>query len=550
MAVRKGAARRFTRKAARRVLGKMLSSPRGRRTVRAFLTMPGVGDAGRQALGRRTAEKLVALGLEAEATETRLAIGSRMRNPVGRAEWLMAVAKDELAASRTPPFILEAAAGELAIADQALMDSDFEAATRSVQEVMLLLFHRSVHFDSLTSLMAPHPTGYLAPLHGSLAGRTMAAPRGRLSPAAPAPTDRPHRLLFVSAGNENFLGEIRARYQRDPHFEVQSLNLRAEPEWKVMARLPSLLKHKLGGDPEYGEAMQAWLGPHVEWADTVFVEWCSTQAALFTVIDPGTTRVIVRLHLYEAFTMYPHLMDWSRVDDLVFVSEPLRDFTMDVAPGLREPCAPRTQVLTNAVRLDPYHRPKHPDARFTLGQIGLSRIAKDPRWTLEVLRELRRRDERYNLVLIGADLDGTTTPQAADYYDAYLKESAELEARGAIRRIGQTDDVPGALTEVGVILSASVRESFHLGVIEGAASGAVPVVRDWPFFAGRTHSARSIFPADWMVETPREAADRIFKHTASEKIWRETGEAAARHALTTWDWSVVQAQYDRLFQQP
>jgi glycosyltransferase involved in cell wall biosynthesis len=540
---------RFARKAAHRVVGRALVDPRGRRAGQALLTAPGLSDPRRRALGRRIVTKLGTLGLPAEATAARLAVAQRMREPAARAEWLMSAAKDELSAGRIPPFLIEAAEAELAIADQALTRGDFDAASRSVHQVVQLLFHRAVHFDWLTSPMAPDPTAYLAPLHRSLVGRTLAAPRGRRTPAAPPPTDRPHRLLFVSRGNENFLGDIRERYRQDPGFEVRTLDMLADPERHARVRIPDLLKHRLGGDPAYGDWIQDWLGPHIEWADTVFVEWCLVQAALFTALDPGTTRIIVRLHLFEAFTMFPHLVDTSRMDDFVFVSEPLRDFTMDVAPRLRESAAPRTPVVTNAARLSRYRRPKHPDARFTLAQIGQSRIAKDPRWTFEVLRRLRRHDDRYNLVLVGADLDGTPSPQAAAYHREYATELAELEAQGAVRRIGQTDDVPGALTDVGVILSASVRESFHLGVIEGAASGAVPVVRDWPFFAGRTHSARSIFPADWMVETPGEAVDRILAHTASEEIWHKTGEAAAQHAMMTWDWSVVQSQYDRLFRQ-
>jgi glycosyltransferase involved in cell wall biosynthesis len=292
--------------------------------------------------------------------------------------------------------------------------------------------------------------------------------------------------------------------------------------------------------------VREWFQPQIDWADTIFVDWCLGHAAMLTMVDPGTTRIIVRLHSYEAFTVFPHLVDFSRVDDLVFVSEPLRDFTLDAVPRLRQPGAPRTPVVTNAVRLDRYRRPKTADARFTLGLVGLNAIAKDPRWAFQVLRELRKRDDRYRLVLIGKEIDGTPTPQAAAYHAGYVKELAELEAQGAVRRTGQTDDVPGALTEVGVILSTSVRESFHLGLIEGAASAAVPVVRDWPFFAGRDHDARSIFPADWIVDTPAQAAERILAGTTDEQTWRKTGEAAAAHAVATWDWSVTQTTYDRL----
>jgi hypothetical protein len=101
-----------------------------------------------------------------------------------------------------------------------------------------------------------------------------------------------------------------------------------------------------------------------------------------------------------------------------------------------------------------------------------------------------------------------------------------------------------------VIVSSSVRESFHCGLVEGAASGAVPVVRDWPFFAGRPHGARTVFPADWVVATPEEAADRIRALTATEDVWLAAGAAAAEYAMATWDWSVTQTGYDRLLLPP
>ncbi|MEE3920635.1 glycosyltransferase [Micromonospora sp. BRA006-A] len=173
-------------------------------------------------------------------------------------------------------------------------------------------------------------------------------------------------------------------------------------------------------------------------------------------------------------------------------------------------------------------------------------MAKDPRWAIDVLRKLREHDERANLTLIGSNFNNRTSKPAKDYGRLLAKDLAELEPLGAVRRYGQTDDVPGALQEVGVILSTSVRESFHCGLVEGAASGAVPVVRDWPFFAGKPHGARTLFPADWMADTPAEAAERILAVTATEQAWAEAGRAASEHVLKTWDWAVTQADYDRL----
>lgn len=202
------------------------------------------------------------------------------------------------------------------------------------------------------------------------------------------------------------------------------------------------------------------------------------------------------------------------------------------------------------MELHRYAGPKEADARFTVGLIGLSSLAKDPRWALAVLRELRKRDERYRLKLIGDDLRASLSPAVRAYVAELDRELAELEPSGAVVRTGRTEDVPGALTDVGVILSTSVRESFHCGLVEGAASGAVPVVRDWPFFAGREHSARSLFPSDWVVGTPEEAAERILAVTGTEDGWREAGQAAASHVVSTWDWSVTQKDFDRLLLEP
>jgi len=258
----------------------------------------------------------------------------------------------------------------------------------------------------------------------------------------------------------------------------------------------------------------------------------------------------VRLHSFEAFSLWPHLVDFSRVDDLIFVSEHLRDLARAAIPRLTGPRAPRTHVISNAMDLRRYPRPKPAEARFTLGLVGIGSVAKDPRWAVKVLRLLRERDQRYRLMLIGADLNPELGAAVKRYRERLERDIAELEPAGAVVRVGQTDDVPAALTDVGVILSSSVRESFHCGLLEGTASGAVPVVRNWPFFADRPHGAHTLFPADWVVGTPEQAAERILKLTATEDTWREAGGAAATHAIDTWDWPVTAKDFDRLLLRP
>jgi glycosyltransferase involved in cell wall biosynthesis len=333
--------------------------------------------------------------------------------------------------------------------------------------------------------------------------------------------------------------------------EVRFLDIGADSVREPLTRrTDELLEHLLAGRSRFGRQVADWLGPHLDWADTVFIDWCVSTAALFTLLDPGGTRVIVRIHSFELFSHWPHVVDFARVDDVVVVSEHMRDLARAVAPQLRAEIGPRLHVIPNAADLGRFVRPKTAQARFTLGLVGVGSVVKDPRWTLDVLRLLRQHDPRYRLFMIGNGLDPATSAPVREY-DALLRlDLDELEAAGAgagaVRRIGHTDDVAVALTDIGVIVSSSVRESFHVALVEGAASGAVPVVRDWPFFAGRATGASTLFPREWVVTTPAEAAQRILDATATESDWLVAGKGATDHAMATWDWGVTRHHFDRL----
>ncbi|MFC4503258.1 MULTISPECIES: glycosyltransferase [Streptomyces] len=464
-----------------------------------------------------------------------------------KADLLTDAAELELSHGLTPRRLRAAYAAELACADALHKEGQKAAAIGSATKALLLAFHRVPHLDGLASPLADDPKGFTAPLHRSRVMRAAAKPRGRKEPAAPPPDGRPLRLLVVHRANANFLPLITERYEGHAGVEVRTLDLATDPELAPLAKgLRRMVGRFAGSQAAYGRAVEEALRPHYDWADTVFVDWCAVGAAFMTLADPGTAQVIVRLHSYEAFTYWPQIMDFSRVDDLIFVGDHLRDLVTAAVPRLTADGAPRLHVIHNAMDLSAYRRPKRPDARFTLGLVGVGQVAKDPRWAIEVLRLLREHDDRYRLLLVGGGLKPDAGPAVRAYHDRLERDLARLEPSGAVRRVGQTDDVPGVLEEIGVILSSSVRESFHCGFVEGAASGAVPVARDWPFFAGREHSARSLFPAEWVTGTPQEAARRVLECTASEEAWLKAGQAAAEHALSVWDWTVVRDGFDRL----
>lgn len=526
----------------------VMRSAVGARFWRGAVSAPGVPTGVRASASRYVAEGMQWAGRTSGAAIALAAAASKIADLGLKAALLNESVMEEISRGLDPRNLSQAVAAQLDHADAQFAKGEFGEASKALNTALMLDFHRVVHIDQLSSPLAERAEAYVEPLYASRTMRVLGAPRGRERPYAPVPEDRPLRLLVTTSANANFLHHVLSHFGDHPAVELRFLDL---AEHKSLKRISwsarRMLEDRLAGDAsDYQEEVERLMRPHLDWADTVFLDWSVGPAAMLTTVDPGDTRIVVRLHSYEAFTRWPHMTDFSRVDDLVFVAPHVRDLVTSVVPQLRGEHAPRTHILDNAMDLSGFARPKPPEARFTLGLIGIGQVAKDPLWAVEVLERLRARDERYRLLLMGGDMNPKTSRATSEYLSRFEKVLRPLESSGAVVRLGPTDDVPSALTDIGTIISSSVREGSHVGLMEGAASAAVPVVRDWPFYAGRRNSARTLYPEGWVVGSPEEAAKRILETTASEETWLKAGRLASQHALSVWDWPVVREQFEEL----
>jgi glycosyltransferase involved in cell wall biosynthesis len=535
-----------------------------------------IGQAARAQQASAEALDLLRHGHDAEAQQVVSRTLGKLTRPRLRADLLGDVVSWGLAHGRQPALAQDAYAAELAVADRHHAAGEHDEAAASVMEAMRTAFHPVLHFDGPRSPLADDPAGFTAPLRESVvagvlrrgprksgAERLVPPPQGEARERQPREGEpregqpregeprkgQPRegeprtRLLIATQHNADFLGEILDHFEGHPDFDTRFELFKDTPAVRRFGKQPTaFVEQVLAGRPELPRALESTFREQLDRSDVVLVEWATALAALVSRMDHAGTRVVVRLHSYEAFSQWPHLTSWANIDDVVFVSDHLRDLAVAAVPGLSGPRAPRLHVVPNAMPLQRFVRLKEHYARFTLAVVGASKVVKDPRWAIEVLRLVRRHDERYRLLLVRGDVQDVSAA-THEYVEELERDLAELEPIGAVERVKHTDDVPTVLEDVGVVLSSSVRESFHLGLVEGVASGALPVVRDWPFFPG---AARQLFPADWVVGSPQEAAERILDLTADEKRWRAATTAAAEHVLGTWDWTVVRTEYERL----
>lgn len=438
-------------------------------------------------------------------------------------------------------------------ADRALAAGDAALSAELVVIGAGLLLHRDLHADVPHSPLVDDPATFLAPLRASAALRALAAPRtqtrsAQTSPdqtgpdqARPAQTrpdqaaTRRRRVVVLPGAYPRFAQSLVAELRARPDLEVQVVELGADrPAYRWLGTDPELVRLRLAGEPgpwpTEGDQPFA-VAPEqlraVQEADVVVADWADKGAVWASLVVPATTRLVIRAHGMDSFGLWPHVIDWSRVATLVSVSphqaralEQILRHSAVGAVSTPPPCHP----VPNLVRLPEVADPPARDTR-ALVLVGWGSRVKDPLWAVEVLAGLLARGGDWRLVLVGDGFRPGGLDTLRDYAAAFTERLRRPDVAGHVQRVPRTDDVAVEVARVGFVLSSSLRESFHQGLVEGVLGGAVPVVRNWPFFAG-LDGARGLYPEEWVVEGVAGAVERI--HALGEASDRAAAAEKAR----------------------
>lgn len=252
-------------------------------------------------------------------------------------------------------------------------------------------------------------------------------------------------------------------------------------------------------------------------ADIVFCEWTLGNTEWYSKNLMQHQRLVTRFHSQELFTVYPNRVDTSRLDNVIFVGKHIQNI------AVRDHGIPpeKSTVIPNPVDCAGLDLNKTDDARFTLGMVGIVPAQKGVHRALDLLVLLRERDMRYRLRIKGKRPEEyswmASRPEEMAYYDSqYQRIEEDPLLRGAVDFDGHGDDMVHWYQSIGVVLSLSEFESFHLTLADGAASGAVPAALAWP-------GADQIYPDNWLHPSVSEMAAYIRASTEASEVWRKNG---------------------------
>lgn len=369
------------------------------------------------------------------------------------------------------------------------------------------------------------------------------ARRAARKAAAPAvPVDRPIRMLVLTSDNWQFLVNLLDRVEtHDTGFEVRTFDFAfLEQHWskdhlhELFAPVSMGLKQEKVW--KRATADDTTLRELVDWCDVVLCEWAGTHAIWMSRYLPANKRLIVRLHSFEAFSQWPFFIDFGGIDGMIFVADHIRRFT-DLQYRLSGHDL-ATTVLPNFIPLENFARPKGPQAARTLAMVGYANLNKHPLMAAEILAALRKDDQQWKLRLYGHPWPPETLNETERaYHDRFWTFVREQKLETAIEIMPYTTDVASALQDVGFIVSCSWREGTHEAVLEGMATGCVPVLRRWPMVK-QYGAPESGYPGIPCFDTVDEAV-AIVKASAEPETFAKASSEATAYAMANFDIEAV-----------
>ncbi|QCZ92407.1 glycosyltransferase [Salinimonas iocasae] len=219
----------------------------------------------------------------------------------------------------------------------------------------------------------------------------------------------------------------------------------------------------------------------LEQADIVFCEWMLGNAIWYGKNTPSSKVLVGRLHAQELRSPLYESIPFEKFSSVIFVGPHMLRKAIERTPIL----ASNGKLIYNGVDLEKFQQ-KAIDARRkkVLGLVGMVPQSKRLDRALDILKALRKDDQEFILRVKGKRAEDypwmLNRPEEMEWFNQqYRRIETDPLLKDAVIFDPQGDDMPQWYQEIGFILSVSDHESFHMAIVEGAASGAIPIVRPW-----------------------------------------------------------------------
>ncbi|WP_319471428.1 glycosyltransferase family 4 protein [uncultured Pseudodesulfovibrio sp.] len=230
----------------------------------------------------------------------------------------------------------------------------------------------------------------------------------------------------------------------------------------------------------------------LEWADLTWVEWVQDAAVRVSRLK-RRGKLVMRMHGFEAYTSLPADVAWQNVDAFMVVSHHMTDILRLRIPDIEQHT--EVFVLPNGVDTTQFNAPKDKTTTGKIAYVGQLRHTKNLPLVLQCFAAAHRDAPSRTLHLAGEYAGAEVEVMELMLYIDHMTHAMGLA--DAVTFHGQVSDMPAWLGDKDALISASIRESFGLGIAEAMACEVRPLIHNFP-------GAGSIFPQELIFNTVEE----------------------------------------------
>lgn len=263
------------------------------------------------------------------------------------------------------------------------------------------------------------------------------------------------------------------------------------------------------------------------WAEVIWCEWMLGNSLWYSENKHNHQKLIFRMHRQELATNYAEKINFEKVDLIITVSTLFFERLMERFSNIpRE----KIRLMPNYIDTKAYKKDWHPDRFFNLAMIGILPSRKNFHIGLEVLKELRKKDQRYKLLVYSKQPKELAWLARNKDEMAYFDKCEEYIAANNLSEYVNFKghcDLREALSDhkVGFVLSVSASddnefpgpESFHLAIADGFSGGGISLIKKW---AG----AEYVYPNTIIKNSSTDLVEKILELSNNSKCFREESE--------------------------
>lgn len=241
----------------------------------------------------------------------------------------------------------------------------------------------------------------------------------------------------------------------------------------------------------------------MKWSDISWFEWCVPMAVAASKLSK-VCKVIIRLHRFEAYNVWPSQVNWNNVDTLITVGNSfVKAILLKQVPNIES----LTHCITipNGVNLDKFKFVDRSQGK-NIACIGYLNMRKNPMFLLQCMCELNSEEEGYKLFFAGNFQD-----VMLEQYVKHITKKLRLES--VVFFEDWQNDINAWLKDKHYIVSGSIGESQGMGIMEGMARGLKPVIHNFP-------GADEIFLPKYLFETTADFCHQICWDSYSPQEYR------------------------------